>query len=410
MPSTGAGTRHADGRARGGGGWLKNVIVSAGALVVCLLGVEIALKVAGMFTPYPRLYPGDKPVGAYEHTDTLIGWKLPPGAEIRSRPEHGDFDVVYRADAHGFRARPVGAAAALTGGVQPAMASVGGVGGSAGDTLRIAFLGDSFTFGVGVAEDETFVHRVESRLAHSRSFNFGMSGFGVDQMWLTLRHYAADVRPHIVVTSFVLDDLDRTLAAYRLRDTLEYLRTRGEIGWVPKPAFDLDRDGRLVPLDRSDRPSRLVREIRERSRILEGLRRVENRVSLRLPAGHRWRLNRALFAAMRDESDRLGARLILVYIPAKGLEDRPVPVFASQFGHMEIPFLDLRERLPADPSGLYFERDAHLNAAGHRFAGDEIADALIDLGWAEPAIASGEGARDAGPAAAVADPALEDGS
>lgn len=50
------------------------------------------------------------------------------------------------------------------------------------DGRRIAFLGDSFTFGWGVEENETFAALLESKLEHTRSYNFGIRGFGVDQM------------------------------------------------------------------------------------------------------------------------------------------------------------------------------------------------------------------------------------
>ncbi len=343
---------------------LRNVATSLIALSITVLAVEAALAIAGAFEPSPRLFPGDRPVGTYENTDTLIGWKLPANARIPARPAHGDYSVVYVADESGFRA---------------GVPSSDGADAPAGP--RIAFLGDSFTFGVGVQAEETFAHRVPELLGRGRAANYGMSGFGIDQMWLTLRHYVSKDPPDIVVLSFIVDDLNRSMSAYRLRDTLERKRSEGLVGWVEKPAFDLGNDGRLHRLAREDRPRGATRWLAERSRILELLRRLENRVSRTLPVGHRWRLNREFFRAIAAECERLGARLLVVYIPARGETEIETPVFSHEFAKLGIPFLDLQQALPTTVDDLYFAHDRHFNAEGHLFAARTIARTLRSLGW-----------------------------
>lgn len=352
-------------------------------LILTALGVELSLAAIGRYPPSPRLYPGDKPVGSYEHTDTLIGWKLPPGARIEARPRHGDYEVTYVAGEGGFRSSEEGSPPGDPADGTPENLVDEAPGDSAGVGTRIVFLGDSFTFGVGVEGDETFAHLVSERFGSVPTANYGMSGFGIDQMWLTLRHYASEPPPDIVVVAFVLDDLNRTMSAYRLRDTLQTLRSQGRVGWVPKPAFDLNDRGELERLGPESRPRGLLEAIADRSRIAEALRRVENRLSLRRPIGHRWRLNRKIFEEIRAESERLGARLLVVYVPAKGLEKRPTPVFESEFADLGIPFLDLRSRLPRNYGDLYFEHDRHFNERGQAFAANEIAAALVELGWVD---------------------------
>ncbi len=366
---------------------LKNAVLSLLALLIAVICLEGALAVVGMFPPEPRLYPGDKPIGTYEHTDSLVGWKLRPGDRLEARPAHGDYAVTYAADEIGFRLVEDRSGANRSPGGRDASHVRAGPGAAPAEPVaaaaaprRIVFLGDSFTFGVGVEAEETFAHLIGENLPETRSANFGMSGFGIDQMWLTLRHYASDPAPGIVVLSFVLDDLNRTMSAYRLRDTLANLRSQGKIGWVAKPAFEL-RDGRLVRLGPGDGPSGPLELIRRRSRIVEGLRRIENRLSFTRPLGQRWRLNREIFRQILADCERLGARLLVVYIPAKGLEERETPVFRSEFSEMGIAFLDLRERLPPGRDSLYFEHDRHFNPAGHRFAAGEITRTLADLGW-----------------------------
>jgi len=92
----------------------------------------------------------------------------------------------------------------------------------AGDVLntepqscRIALVGDSFTFGENVAFEGTWGSVLESALqGHCQVLNFGVPGFGVDQMYL---RYLRDVRPwhpDIVILAFISDNVVRTMGVY----------------------------------------------------------------------------------------------------------------------------------------------------------------------------------------------------
>ena len=52
-------------------------------------------------------------------------------------------------------------------------------------------------------------------------------------------------------------------------------------------------------------------------------------------------------------------------------------MFEREFADMGIEYLDLASRLPADADSLYYSRDRHFNAAGHRFAADAIRHFLV---------------------------------
>lgn len=223
---------------------------------------------------------------------------------------------------------------------------------------RIALLGDSYTFGSGVEDDETFAALLESRLEDTRCDNFGIGAFGIDQMWLALRHYALPLEPDLVILSFVRPDLDRSLSSYR-KDHV----------WRWKPAFRLV-DGRLVPMTMDNRPGPIRRFVHRHSRLYRQWRKLENTLSRRFALGYRWRLNRALFEAVRDECRAAAVPLVVVHIPIN--RRRPAPMFRREFADMGIEYLDLGSRLPADGDALYYPRDRHFNAAGHRFAAEAI--------------------------------------
>ncbi|NOS78165.1 MAG: SGNH/GDSL hydrolase family protein [Nitrospira sp.] len=80
---------------------------------------------------------------------------------------------------------------------------------------RIALVGDSFTFGESVAFEDTWGSALESALqGHCQVLNFGVPGYGVDQMYL---RYLRDVRPwhpDIVILAFISDDVARTMSVY----------------------------------------------------------------------------------------------------------------------------------------------------------------------------------------------------
>jgi hypothetical protein len=68
---------------------------------------------------------------------------------------------------------------------------------------RILVLGDSFTFGEEVSDDETFPHYLESALPNTEVVNFGVQGYGHDQMLLCLKEEGVKYYPDIVILDFL---------------------------------------------------------------------------------------------------------------------------------------------------------------------------------------------------------------
>jgi hypothetical protein len=97
-------------------------------------------------------------------------------------------------------------------------------------TTRILTLGDSFTFGEEVSDDETWTYYLEKLLPRSEVLNFGVHGYGHDQMLLYLREEGIKYHPDIVILGFLLGDMQRNVLSFR-----DY----------SKPRFVLD-GGRLV--------------------------------------------------------------------------------------------------------------------------------------------------------------------
>ncbi|GKS62953.1 hypothetical protein YTPLAS72_02570 [Nitrospira sp.] len=122
--------------------------------------------------------------------DSLLGWTL--GSSKQSA------NGLYQSSAEGLRA---------PGEKSSFLSNIGHV--------DVALVGDSFTFGEEVAYEESYGYQLEQMLgAPFRVLNFGVPGYGLDQMLL---RYERDVRPwnpKIAIFGFVSDDLRRTLWVY----------------------------------------------------------------------------------------------------------------------------------------------------------------------------------------------------
>ena len=192
---------------------LKDILIRLAlmlaGLVFAMMTMEIGLRVAGV--EYHILYVADE----------YRGWALRPGITAMGTQEG---HALVRVNADGLRDREHTKA-------KPE------------NTIRIAVLGDSFTEAQGVAAEDTFWAVMEDNLRTCRAWagldveviNFGVSAYGTAQELITLRRFAWDYSPDIVLLAFVENDF---------RDNLK-------ISGKVRPYFTLE-DGTLL-LDNSFR-------------------------------------------------------------------------------------------------------------------------------------------------------------
>lgn len=79
---------------------------------------------------------------------------------------------------------------------------------------RIAFLGDSFTLGIGVKDNDTlpvsFERAIQSKHPNTQVLNFGISGTSTKEQIKLLEEYVIKFKPDVVVIVVFLNDADRT--------------------------------------------------------------------------------------------------------------------------------------------------------------------------------------------------------
>lgn len=151
---------------------------------------------------------------SYYDYDPRLGWTILP---------HGAWQP-YRANAQALRASREYAEEAPPG------------------ILRVAAFGDSFTHGDDVTNDETWPALLERLDPALEVLNYGVGGYGIDQMLLRYEAEGARFRPRVVLIGFMTDDIGRQLSVFRPFHTP---RSRFPFS---KPRFALEGDGlRLLP-------------------------------------------------------------------------------------------------------------------------------------------------------------------
>ena len=308
------------------------------------------------------------------------------------RLKQGEFDTGIRINALGYRGDDFPA--------------------DKGDALRILVAGDSFTFGWGVNDNETYPARLQERLAaalpgrRTQVINAGFAAcYSPDTYYLYLKREGLQLAPDaIVIGLYVGNDLDNPMAfenewtevdsaglplRIRNKDThvvgnvympryvpfryrvpilsrLHLFQAVADVWWELKPRITTTLFAAVVDIPY------IYRETYE-----ERTNTVFRRVTTLLKTAN------AIAAAA-------GVPLYVVVIPEdlqmnrdrfKGLEgeiDKPQRLLREFFEAEKIRYLDLLPWLRERSAGrqIYFPGDRHWNALGHELAAERLAEFL----------------------------------
>jgi hypothetical protein len=242
-------------------------------------------------------------------------------------------------------------------------------------TLRILTIGDSFTYGVGVADNETFSHFLETYLCNSEVLNMGVPGYGIDQAFWKYHAYGSHYKPNILVFGIYSGDYKRT--------TLSFTS-------FSKPYYAGDTDGTFAVLNRPvphplDELERIRDEARLEIYVVALLRNTFYRIRGRFGGDEKFLVHadsviRNILTSLRDHlaseritggerwHDLVGGRLTRLY------------------HELGIPYLDLEKEFLVrhEPMSIYqslyiHHADGsvgHLSTLGHEETGRIIAEKL----------------------------------
>ncbi len=374
------------------------------AIVFALIVSEVALRVAGFtyLNPYT--------------VDPELGFTLRPNAEGWWTKEGSAYIKI---NSRGFRdyehtlAKPT-------------------------HTMRIAVLGDSFAEALQVPIENTFWSVMQRPLAGAMAqrgksvevLNFGVSGFSTARELILLRQRVWQYNPDVVVLLVTpgndIKDNSAALSAYS--KALPYFVSRNGSIVLDDSLLKAHNEQYLYKL-RQSFPGKALDWIRDRSRVVGLLYTVREALGSRSKQSARgntfddergidanvfrspvnpdwadaWFVTEKLLVQMRDEVLAKGARFLVV-TATNGIQVDPVPTERTQFmknlkvttlfyPELRIKQLGEREKIDvlnlAPPLLEYATRDqvflhgfgnskgkGHWNEAGHRIAGQLIADRL----------------------------------
>ncbi len=282
--------------------------------------------------------------------DPLLGWAPRPGF----RGQDNAWGTRVTIDARGLRAHAA---------VVP------------DEGARLLALGDSFTFGDEVDDDDTWPARLERRLGR-RVWNAGVFGYGLDQMVLRAERLLDAHAFSGVVLAFVPDDIERCGYSYR---------------YAAKPYFDLV-DGRLAlrnvpvpePPERLPAPGLLARSHLVDFVMLRLMRARWLSGATDLVVAHRRESEVAalLVERLRQRCAREGLPLLLVALGESPHPTRPSQRLLRQARARGVATLDLIEpllvELARDPArrAELFRPGSHFSPEGNAWAAERIATAL----------------------------------
>jgi len=213
---------------------------------------------------------------------------------------------------------------------------------------RIVVVGDSFTFGHGVKDEEVWTEKLAQRIGGVRVLNLGVPGYGLDQQCLRLEELGMRLAPDLVLVGLFGPDLDRN--ELRFRD-------------APKPRFVLDGDGlRLdnVPVPTLEQLRTTFSRKRVGSYAWTMLRKIAAAGGGTGADAPKWELARRILDRMRAAAERGGSRFAVAYFPAKTTSFDREPddyekTVVSWAGANDVALVNVRETFFGLGSGRFRE-------------------------------------------------------
>ncbi len=238
------------------------------------------------------------------------------------------------------------------------------------NVVRIAFVGDSYTFGLDVEPNATFVRQLNLLLDRRYpgryvTINLAASGADVISEWLLLNGHIDAWRPHVVVQVLSWNDLD-----------VDLYQDVGPITEFIERRLWLSRHSLLFSIG-----ERKIRTALMRSYFIDYLRggaTAEKRERA-------WRIVTYGLAQTKRLVEGSGAKYVLVSFPRVSyLDYYPTPLgevhrqTAVLAGRLGVPYLDLFPVFRGhESSEMALRGDGHPTVGAHAIAAEAIEDFLV---------------------------------
>jgi lysophospholipase L1-like esterase len=164
---------------------LPNLLLVVAGVTIGLALSEVLLRI--VYAPPPATIDAFRlRSSSYYQPDEELGWVPRPNVN-GLHTQRRSFDSRFTTNSLGFRGPEVR---------------------DRSDSIyRIVVLGDSFTWGFGVDDDETYAHYLGTLISGVEVVNLGVTGYGLRQIIGYYRRVGFDLRPDVVVLGLCLNDI-----------------------------------------------------------------------------------------------------------------------------------------------------------------------------------------------------------
>lgn len=307
--------------------------------------------------------------------DAQLGWKLKP--YWSGKHHHYDYDVIYNINREGFR-----------GSYAPP------------EDVDFSVIGDSFSFGLGVNDNETFTALLNSNDGINRTFrNYSIPGYSTDQQLLLLNRLKDEISSDVILVVYLGNDIFDNMRGYPLQaeHAKPYFELRGDklvlkntpVPLAPKSAAARKNTISNIVLGEGKQGGGFSDWLAslEISRRL-GLFQKSAELSDKIMA-QRFSDSLALFSRLVHEIDRTvtekKASLSVVLLPGRSYVEQSASMSAqyqeyfrqhikSSLTTSDIQVIDLAQYLRSlNDNGIknmYYPNEGHLTSLGHQYVAD----------------------------------------
>lgn len=269
------------------------------------------------------------------------------------------------------------------------------------DRQRVLFLGDSFTYGLGSEDEQTFVSLIASGLGKVDVINSGAGGYGQRQELAILDTLGESFRPDLTVLVFFWNDLEDNLNSDQATFDTDVNGNVVRTDLVVPPSFDP-----LAMKTASDIGQPVPNHLLYYTRALvkEGLKAFRYRyygissrdIQTKGQLVEAWEVTRQLLHLTSRRAQELGSKLLVVSIPdhnkvnpdayIKNIEPINFDIEAELRRTTESLgiryydlFNDFRVAYESGRTDLYFYADRHLTPKGNEVVAQALTPVIKDL-------------------------------
>lgn len=360
---------------------LAKVGVALVSIVVSLLIGEGLIRISGISgVTLTR--------GPLHEYDSLAGWTCARNVDMRYQ-KPGSFDVRVRCNDRGLRdvedhpySKPEG-------------------------IERIAVLGDSFMWGFGVENEETFASVLESLGEARETINFGANGYSTVQEIVRFESEALRYQPDWAILFFTWNDLEDNFddkhggrPIVRIEgESITIVNSPVRRAWKSHPKQWLRHNSRIFGLveHANEIMKYQIKEWRSRSDAASkrkgsmdfSMNEIYGSPSTSIDDA--WRATEYLLDRLRRGVHETGGRLLVAYVPTQEAVDpsssitrsrsdpeldwdRPSQRLSEICAALGITYVDLLPgfRDSPDPSALFLRNNGHWSAEGHVVAARHV--------------------------------------